>query len=155
MGNAMLQPDIHRDRSIFAGVSPQEGLGKHMVKHIAALAAAVALIGIASPALAASGPSTKLIRCGSESCLLVSGHRDDPSSIVSINDHEVTAEGKRSWRVLLPLETVREWSSPHARTIEVSLRDGQAEAEEVASADLPIGLLGHAVDLASLVVVAH
>lgn len=106
--------------------------------------------GLASPATAA--PSTKLVRCGAETCLRIAGHREDPASIVSINDHVVPVEGKRGWRIDLPVEVVREWSAPYARTIDVSLQDPETQRETNATVDLPIGLLGLATNLASLVV---
>jgi hypothetical protein len=46
----------------------------------------------------------------------------------------------------LPVATVRAWSEPFARTIEVSTA-GVAE-----DADLPIGLLGRAENLAMVIV---
>jgi hypothetical protein len=94
--------------------------------------------------MAASRPATRLVSCQSESCLLVSGHRDDPAAIVRINGHAVPVEGKRDWRARLPLSAVRQWSAPYARTIEISVPGAQT------SADLPIGLLGHVTDLSSL-----
>jgi hypothetical protein len=113
---------------------------------------AVALVSLASPALAASEPSTRLVSCGSRSCLLVSGHRDNAASLVRINGHVVSVTGKRKWRVSLPVETVRHWSAPSARTLEVTLLDPETHRESSGQADLPIGLLGHVTDLASLVV---
>lgn len=104
--------------------------------------------GLAAPtaAVAATQPSTRLVECGAASCLLVTGHRDDAKSNISINGHAVSVEGGRKWRARVPVETVRAWSTPYARTIEVSV-DGALE-----DADLPIGLLGHAGDLAMLIV---
>lgn len=103
-------------------------------------------VGIASPAGAATTPSTRLVECGTKSCLLVSGRRDDAASTITINDHVVTAEGARKWRVRVPVETVRAWSAPYARTITVSVAGVTEEAK------LPIGLLGHAENLAMLIV---
>jgi hypothetical protein len=113
---------------------------------------ATVIASLASPAMAASGPSTRLVTCQSGSCLLVSGHRDDAASVVRINGHAVPVEGKHNWRVRLPLETVREWSAPFARTVDVALLDPKISRETATQADLPIGLLGHATNLASLVV---
>lgn len=115
-----------------------------------ALTAAAMVSGLAAPAMAAPEPSTRLVSCGAESCLLISGHREDPASTVSINGQEVTVTGQHRWRVRVPVATVREWSAPHARTIEVSLRQPGTQQETFASADLPIGLLGHVTTLASL-----
>jgi hypothetical protein len=102
--------------------------------------------------MAAPAASTKLVRCGEQSCLKISGHRDNPASTVSINGHEVPVKGGQGWRVRLPVETVREWSLPYARTIEVTFHDPESQRETIADADLPIGLLGHVTNLASLVV---
>jgi hypothetical protein len=109
------------------------------------------LVYVTSPAFAASEPSTRLVRCDRGNCLLVSGHRDSAASEVRISDHSVTVEGKRNWRVRLPLETVRDWSAPLARTIEITLHDSKTQSVSYDRADLPIGLMGH-TDLASLVI---
>jgi len=121
-------------------------------KRAVALVCAIVIWSFASSAMAASEPSTKLVNCDGQSCLLVSGHRDDPASIVSINGHVVPVKGKRGWRVRLPVETVREWSAPFARTIEVSFQAPEAQSARIARVALPIGLLGHLADLAPLVV---
>jgi hypothetical protein len=102
--------------------------------------------------MAASEPSTKLVRCGDDSCLQISGRRSDPATIVRINGHVVPVEGEHGWRVHLPVETIRQWSVPYARTIEVSLHEPEARDETIRSVDLPIGLLGGVTELASLVV---
>lgn len=116
------------------------------------LIAGIVIGSIASPATAARAPSTKLVRCGAETCLRITGHRADPASIVSINDHVVPVKGKHDWQIRLPVEVVREWSAPYARTIKVSLHNPATQRESIASVDLPIGLLGLATNLASLVV---
>lgn len=102
--------------------------------------------GLAAPAFAESTPRTRLVECRSTSCLLISGSREDNASGVSINGHAVPVKGGRKWQVLLPVDTVRAWSAPSARTIMVSVAEGTDEA------DLPIGLLGQSSDLAMLVV---
>lgn len=108
----------------------------------------------ATPASAASNPNTRLVRCGAENCVLISGHRDDVSSEVRINGHPVTVEGKRRWQARLPVETVRAWSSAFQHTIEITLQDTATKVLSSARADLPIGLMGH-TDLAMLVVGVH
>ncbi len=115
-----------------------------------ALVGAIAAGLLATPGLAAE-PSTKLVRCGEQSCLRVAGYRDDPTAIVWINGHAVTAEGERNWKVHLPVDVVREWSLPNARMIEVSIGDRDNPLEAVARVDLPIGLLADEAVLASLV----
>jgi hypothetical protein len=120
-----------------------------------AFVGAIAAGTVASPAIAAPEPSSKLVRCGDRSCLQVTGHRDDPASIVHINGHAVSVEGGRRWKVSLPLEVVREWSPPNARTIEVSLGDLEGPRETPAGVDLPIGLLANATTLAAVVINVH
>lgn len=130
--------------------------GKHgslLMRRAFALGAIVAA-GLASPALAASEPSTRLVECKAGSCLLVMGRRASAASLVSINGHAVATEGARKWRARVPVDTLREWSAPFARTITVSVEDAKTRADTTAEADLPIGLLGHVENLAMLVVSA-
>lgn len=111
------------------------------------LALGAVLAGVSSnPAMADAKPATRLVECGEGSCLLVTGRRDHAQSAVSINGHAVLVEGARKWRALVPVETVREWSDPFARTITVAVDSITKEAR------LPIGLLGSADNLAMLVV---
>jgi hypothetical protein len=136
-----IPPERHR---------PAERCG--LRKRALASISAIVIGSLASPAMAASEPSTRLIRCGEQSCLQISGRRGDSAAIISINGHVVPVEGERRWRVRLPVEVVRQWSSPYARTIEVSLHDPETQRETIASVDLPIGLLGGKTELASLVI---
>ena len=107
---------------------------------------------LVTPALAGTKPSTRLVSCGGDSCLLVTGHRESAGSEVWINGHRVVVQGKRSWKVRLPVSTVRDWSAPFARKIEVSSYNREAADDEKHFARLPIGLLGHVPNLASLVI---
>lgn len=138
------------DRTLRATLSDHRKASHTFRKRAALWTAAAALAGFAAPALAGSDASTRLVNCGAESCLLITGHRDDPAAIVSINGQAVSVQGKRGWRVSLPVETVRQWSAPDAREIEVSLRNPATQAETSDSVDLPIGLLGNLTDLSSL-----
>lgn len=113
---------------------------------------AILAAAFASPASVAAEPRTRLVDCEAGSCLLVTGRRANAASTVSINGHAVSAEGTRRWRVRVPVDTVREWSAPFARTITVSVIDAETRTDSTAEADLPIGLLGHIENLALLVV---
>lgn len=126
-----------------------------MARRALVLAGTLLSAALASPAMAASEPTTKVVECGIQSCLLVSGRRDDPALLVSINGQVVDVEGEQNWRVRLPVETVRQWSAPNARTIEVGLLTAQAQLASSASVNLPIGLLGNLTDLAVLEVRAR
>ena len=110
--------------------------------------AAATLIG--SAAGAAPRPmrvSTALHRCGTETCLMVSGHRADADAPVRIAGHAVIASGGRNWRAIVPLGDVRVWSATAARWIAVEVVGAAGGTGEAA---LPIGLLGHVTELASL-----
>ena len=99
-----------------------------------------------APALAASEPATRLVECGSQSCLQVYGNRDDATAPVSINGHVVSTKGARKWRARVPVSTIRAWSAAHARTITVTV------AQVSYDASLPVGMLAPSRDLAMLVV---
>jgi hypothetical protein len=109
-----------------------------------ALLALSPLLALSAPVLAADAPTTRLVGCGSQSCLLVSGHRADASAPVRINGHEVATQGARHWRIRVPVATVRAWSVPYARSIEITVADASHEAR------LPVGMLSPPRDLAML-----
>jgi hypothetical protein len=115
-----------------------------------AFAASLATLTLATPALADAETSTRLVRCGEESCVRVAGYRTDPSSAVRINGRTVSVEGKRSWKIDLPVDVIREWSEPNARTISVSFSDTFSQFEETSIASLPIGLLSDASIISSI-----
>jgi hypothetical protein len=118
-----------------------------------ALELGIALVAaFASPASAATEPKAQLVSCDAGSCLLVTGRRAGSTSTVTINGHAVSVQGARKWRANLPVDTVRKWSAPYARAITVSVVDDKTRESASAEADLPIGLLGHAENLAMLVV---
>ena len=123
-----------------------------MASHLGMQTMALVTMVIATPALAASAPSTRLVACEAGNCLLVTGHRANAASAVRINGHAVPTTGMRNWKVSLPVETVRQWSAPFARTISVEIVDTKTRNAASAEARLPIGLLGHADDLAMLVI---
>ncbi len=104
------------------------------------------ITGLSAPALAERAPVTRLVACGTESCLLISGQRADAAASILVNGHAVATQGARHWRVRVPVSTVRAWSAPLARSISVTVADTEFEAS------LPVGMLGRSRDLAMLVV---
>lgn len=109
-----------------------------------------------SPALAQagsshSGPSTKLHHCGEQTCLLITGQRDDRTSAVIIENHEVAVSGGKRWHASLPLQTVRNWAAPGARAIAVEVAGAERKKMQ---ARLPIGVFGNTTKLAFLSVTA-
>lgn len=114
------------------------------------------LIGlITAPASAADKHRTRLVNCGIESCLKVTGYREAPETLVMINGRRVRVEGETNWSLRIPLETVRAWTEPNARTIRVALQDPATRQSQSADVELPIGLLGDQSVLDSIVVTAH
>ena len=99
--------------------------------------------------------TTRLVSCGADDCLLVRGHRGSPQAVVLINGHSVSASGGGRWHVVLPLETVRDWSAPFARTLHVSVEGPMDAHEEGEAVTLPVGLLARRIELASLTVRAR
>ena len=108
----------------------------------------------APPATAQIAPTTQLVRCGEDSCLRISGRRDRPSQIVSLNGRELAVEGKRDWRALVSLDTLRKVSKAKARQVDISLRDSETLEVISAPARLPIGLLGDISELSAIEVTA-
>jgi hypothetical protein len=109
-------------------------------------------LAAASLPIQAQSATVKLTRCGAGDCLLVRGHRNSGQAIVRVNERAVEASGGRSWRVRLPVATVRDWSAPFARTLSISVVDPTGAVERAEAVRLPVGLLGHDLELASLVV---
>ncbi len=119
-----------------------------MSRLLVSAALALAALGIISSAQAQPGhaPKLRVVECGAESCLRITGHRDDSAAPVLINGHEIAVTGRHRWTARVPVAKVRNWSAPYARSIQLSV------ANEEHSTQLPIGLLGTRGDLAMLVV---
>ena len=106
------------------------------------------------PALAKDAPETRLVSCGEQSCLMISGRRDHAGQSVSVNGVEIPSNGTDKWRVVLPIETVRALCEPRARTVEVTITDSISGRAAVREARLPVGLLGDSSLLDSIEVTA-
>ena len=119
--------------------------------HRPALLIALAVATTASSANARAA-TAHLVSCDAGNCLLVRGHRESSQAIIRINGRTVEASGGRSWRVQLPVATVQAWSAPFARNLQVAVIDPADPVERADAVRLPVGLLGHNLELASLVV---
>lgn len=119
-----------------------------MSRFLAPAALLLASSGMAAPALAQpdGAPSLRVVECGAESCLRLSGHRADAGAPVKINGHDIAVTGQHHWTARVPVAKLRHWSAPYAPSILVSV------ANEEHSTRLPVGLLGTRGDLAMLVV---
>jgi hypothetical protein len=120
------------------------------IAFIAALAA-----GSMSGAHADPLAEAKLVRCAAGNCLLIRGERASAASTVTINDRVVAVQGRRGWKVRLPVSAVRTLASPFARSLQVAVIDPAGAVEQQHAVRLPVGLLGHTTELASLVVRAR
>lgn len=100
----------------------------------------------ATPALATTEPSTRLVECQTGDCLLVTGYRDDADAPVTINGRAVSVEGKARWQLRLPVQTLRAWSTPNARSITISVDGEEKEAR------LPTGMFVRPEMLTMLVI---
>ncbi|PXW77727.1 hypothetical protein C7451_104223 [Blastomonas natatoria] len=110
------------------------------------LIAATALAAVPALAQAEPLPRTRLVECGVESCLQVSGRRASIDAPISINGHEVPTTGRRFWKARIPVSEVRRWAAPFDRNVTVSVENEEHIAR------LPVGMLGTRGDLAMLVV---
>jgi hypothetical protein len=116
------------------------------------------LIGLAmtaTPASVTAAPRARLVHCGDETCLRLSGHRSHSAVIVRIAGHDLAVEGDHAWRTTVPLGTARNWADRSGDTMMLTLADTQAGTERVDLVALPPGALGKRVELATLVVHAH
>lgn len=123
------------------------GVIERPIHTLALLGAATLLAGTVSASPGQVDAIARLKNCGADTCLVVTGHRLDRAAPVSVAAHPVVVQGGRSWRVAVPLATVRAWSAPFARTILVEVEGGDGGKADV---PLPIGLLGSVTELAFL-----
>jgi hypothetical protein len=112
-------------------------------------------VAIAATSANAHLATTRVVTCAAGNCLLVQGVRSSSDAVIRINDRVVEVEGGRSWQVRLPVATIQDWSAPLARTLQVSVSNPAGSTERSDAVRLPIGLLGHNLELASLVVHAR
>lgn len=115
-----------------------------------AFVASLPLLLVAGTAQARDlGRDARLRACGDDTCVVLTGERADADDAVTVAGHPVAVEGGRRFAVAVPVDQVRAWSAPYARTIAVTTTDrsGTVTTRDVR---LPIGLLGHVTELAAL-----
>jgi hypothetical protein len=121
---------------------------------IAIVKAAALICGLAvfaAPVEAESAARARLVHCGADTCLRLSGHRPDATTAVSVGGWELAVDGGRDWQATVPLATARTWPIARGYALRVTIADA-AGMERVQSVPLPPGALGSHVELASLVV---
>jgi hypothetical protein len=108
----------------------------------------------ATPAAAQDEPTARLVSCAEHTCLRIEGRRDNPGMAVAINGEPMEVDGAESWRLTLPLTTVRQIAGHGARRLEVTLLHPATRRETSDYARLPIGLLGDTTELEAIRVTA-
>jgi len=125
-----------------------------MLHGLSSVPAVLIVLAAGSAEARGSRHEARLRACGPATCVILTGDRADGVVPVTVAGHPVVVEGDRRFQVALPVETVRAWSAPFARSIAVTTTapNGKVTTREVR---LPIGLLGQATELAALEVTAR
>jgi len=108
-----------------------------------------------TPASMALAAQARLVRCGAETCLRVTGNRSSSAVAVRIAGQDLAVEGNRAWRVTVLLPTARDWPGALDGTLRLTLVDIATRIETAETAAVPPGALGRHVELATLIVHAH
>jgi hypothetical protein len=111
-------------------------------------------VGCTAGSMAAAAQA-RLVHCGSETCLRLSGRRANAAVAVRIAGQILAVEGIHAWRVTVPLREARDWRRAADGTLPVTLSDAATGTETMDVAAPPPGALGRRVDLATLIVRAH
>lgn len=119
------------------------------------LAASLGLAAATLPAGPAWAGDSRLVHCGAETCLQLSGRRADPAVAVRVAGRELAVTGGRAWRATVPLSTARDWPVAAGGTLRLTLADPRSGVETADAVVVPPGALGRRVELASLTVSAH
>lgn len=110
---------------------------------------------MAAPALSASVAQSRLVHCGRDTCLRISGRRSNPAVSIRIDGDALAVDGNRDWRVTVPLSTARIWARSSGSVLTLTSTDARGGTESRENVMLPPGAFGQRVELASLVVRAH
>lgn len=113
----------------------------------------LALAVIPGSAMAAS--RARLVRCGDQTCLRISGHRSDPAMMVRIGEQPVAVEGNQAWHATVSLSAARAGANASLDTLTLTTADRKTGVETVDMVALPPGALGRRVELATLDVRAY
>lgn len=110
---------------------------------------------VALPAYAQRAPAARLVHCGQNTCLRLSGHRPRAGVAIRLAGQDLAVAGRRDWVLTVPLSTARAWERSPGDALTLSYVDPQSKVERAQNVLLPPGALGRPVELASLVVRAR
>ena len=126
-----------------------------MVQRLSLTITAGAILSAAAPAAAEHPASARLVHCGAETCLRLSGQRDEADTRVQVDGRDLPVTGARSWQATVPLAQARAWRLTRGYAVPVTLIDRASGAERTSPVAVPPGALGARVELASLIVRAR
>lgn len=107
------------------------------------------------PAAAERTSSARLVHCGGETCLRLSGRRVGAATAVRVDGRDLPVVGERSWQVTVPLAEARTWRLIRGYAVPITLVDRASGAERMLAVPVPPGALGARMELASLIVRAR
>ncbi|MGK6321748.1 hypothetical protein ACMGDM_01540 [Sphingomonas sp. DT-51] len=122
---------------------------------IARAAALLCVVGTTAPARAERPISARLVHCGTETCLRLSGHRSGPAVAIRVDGRDLDVAGDRAWQATVTLAEARRWRIVRGYALSVTLADAAAGTERVEHVAVPPGALGTRMELASLIVRAR
>lgn len=108
-----------------------------------------------TPAWAEQRTRARLVSCGENTCLRLSGYRPRVAMVVRIGGRDLAVEGDRGWQATVPLDVARAWSITRNYALRVALVDPDAGTERIETVMLPPGSLGARTEIASLIVSAR
>jgi hypothetical protein len=97
----------------------------------------------------------RLVSCGENTCLRLSGYRASAAMVVRIGGHDLAVEGRRGWQATVPLDVARAWAITRNYALRVVLIDPAAGTEQIETVMLPPGSLGSHTEIASLTISAR
>ena len=122
------------------------------VFHRFVLAGACIAAGSATPALATQA---RLVHCGTDTCLRLSGRRAHPEVAVQVAERDLQVEGGRRWRADVPLAAARLWQGVARDRLTVTLADARTGSRRSETVLLPPGAFAGRIELAELVIGTH
>jgi hypothetical protein len=110
---------------------------------------------VSTPGYAVAAPLARLVHCGNETCLRISGRRLHSAVAVRIDGRDLAVEGERNWHTTVPLTAARDWTNVSGDTLTLIMADTRTGTETSTAVSLPPGALGKHIELATLVVRAY
>ncbi len=114
-----------------------------------ALAGACIAAAGATPAFATEA---RLVHCGTDTCLRLSGRRADPAVAIQVAERDLQVLGGRRWRIDVPLAAARLWQGVARDRLTITLADARTGSRRSETALLPPGALAGRIELAELVI---